>query len=94
MAAASVALVNNANNVPAGGGDHVNANTTFDFHLGYDFDGGFFGDDNVSVTVNNIFDKKPPYYNGNRYLSDAAGYDPYLMSPVGRTITVALRSKL
>jgi iron complex outermembrane receptor protein len=80
-------ITNNANGYINGGGDHVKANVTFDAHIGYSFDGGMFGDDMLSLVVDNVFDKTPPFYN------IAAGYDVNEGNPNGRTISLSLTIK-
>jgi iron complex outermembrane receptor protein len=69
------------------GGDHVPANVTFDAHIGYVFDGGVFGDDMVSLNINNIADKEPPFFNSS------LGYDASEGNPLGRTISLSLTLK-
>ena len=69
------------------GGDHVNPNVTFDAHLGYLFNGGVFGDDMVSLNVNNIADTEPPFFNSS------LGYDASEGNPLGRTISLSLTLK-
>ena len=76
----------NAFGAPSGGGDHVNANTTVDVHLAYDFTGGMFGDNEISLTERNVFNRAPPFLN-------ASGYDTYVASVLGRVTTVALKAK-
>jgi iron complex outermembrane receptor protein len=70
------------------GGDHVKANTTFDLHLGYTFNGGMFGEDEVSLTVRDLFNQYPPYYNSS------SGYDSFVGNIIGRQFTLSLTSKL
>jgi iron complex outermembrane recepter protein len=73
---------------PIGGGDGVKANATFDAHLGFDFSALHWGNEMVSVSVRNIFNKTPPFYNS------VAGYDTYIASPLGRQVTLAFTAKL
>jgi iron complex outermembrane receptor protein len=73
---------------PVGGGDPVKANLTFDAHLGYQFSGGMFGDDEVDLTVINIAGKNPPFY------LTARGYDQYVGNPLGRIIKLGFTAKL
>jgi iron complex outermembrane receptor protein len=77
-----------ANGNPNGGGDHVNANITNDAHVAYDFSGGVFGDDEISLSARNIFNQKPPFYNSS------GGWDTWLANPLGRIVTVALKAKI
>jgi iron complex outermembrane receptor protein len=69
------------------GGDPVHPNYIFDAHIGYHFNTGYLGDDQVLFTVRNLFDKYPPYYNGS------SGYDSFVASPIGRTIELSLTGK-
>jgi iron complex outermembrane receptor protein len=80
-------ILNSALN-PSSGGDRVSPNTTFDLNLTYDFEDGYVGSDQLSLTVRNLFDKRPPYD------SSAAGYNAGIASPVGQLITVGLTTKL
>jgi iron complex outermembrane receptor protein len=73
---------------PSGGGDRVSPNTTFDMNLTYDFADGYVGNDQFSVTLRNMFDKRPPYD------SSAAGYNATIASPIGRMITLGITTKL
>jgi iron complex outermembrane receptor protein len=75
-----IPFTQNAQGNPNGGGDPVKANLTFDLHVGYQFDGGVFGNDRVSLTVVNLADTDPPFYLG------ATGYDNWVASPLGRII--------
>jgi iron complex outermembrane receptor protein len=82
------AVILNSDLNPSSGGDRVSPNTTFDLNLTYDFQDGYVGDDQLSLTMRNIFDKRPPYD------SSAAGYNAGIASPVGRLITIGLTTKL
>jgi iron complex outermembrane receptor protein len=74
---------------PTGGGDPVKANVTFDLHLGYEFTTDYLGgEDEVSLTIRNVFDKDPPFY------LSSSGYDNWVGSPLGRVITIGLKAKL
>ncbi len=72
---------------PTGGGDPVKANVTFDLNLAYQFDDGYLGNDEVSLNIRNLFDRTPPFYNS------ANGYDANVANPLGRIVTIGLRSK-
>jgi iron complex outermembrane receptor protein len=72
---------------PIGGGDAVKANYTFDLHAGYDFSAVHLGNETLSLTVRNLFNRVPPFYNST------AGYDTYVASPLGRQITLGFTAK-
>lgn len=80
------------NGLPAGGGDKVKANMTFDMHVSYTLgDSGWLGEKlpgaQLFVDVQNIADKQPVFYNG------ATGYDGYTGNPIGRLVTFGVRTK-
>jgi hypothetical protein len=73
-----------------GGGDIVKANVTFDLYLGYSLDTPVFGlmsNDEISLTVRNIFDQKPPYVNTSSPIDRNA-------NPLGRVVSLRLQAKL
>lgn len=81
-------ITRNAAGLPTGGGDKVKAGNFFDGHLAYDFQGeGLTQGLQVFADVNNIFDKKPPFYNS------ANGYDSFSGNPLGRQTTVGFKKK-
>lgn len=78
--------------LPAGGGDKVKSNTTFDLNLNYtlmpdDPFGGTFSGSQLFVDIQNVFDKAPVFYNG------FTGYDGYTGNPIGRLVTFGFRTK-
>ena len=77
-----------ANLNPAGGGDHVKANVTFDVNIAYAFSTSWSGDDEISLNVRNLFDRDPPFYN------TAIGYDNWVANPYGRVFQITLQAKL
>ncbi|MBC8037132.1 MAG: TonB-dependent receptor, partial [Rhizobiales bacterium] len=86
--------------VPAGGGDPVKANITFDTHFAYNLGGldGRFGASQIYVDVSNILGSDPPFYNAgpsgnNSSASNSAttGFDAYGASNLGRVISVGFR---
>lgn len=81
---------------PIGGGDKVDANNTFDLHAQYTFEtDNFLNDWQVFVDIQNLFDKEPPFYNGNTggFMGGAWGYNGFVSSPIGRITAVGLRAK-
>ena len=81
---------------PIGGGDRVKAGNTFDLHLQYELRGeGFLRGSQIYVDVQNLFDKDPPFYNGNTngILGGAWGYNGFVSNPLGRLISIGLRAK-
>ena len=74
--------------LPAGGGDPVKANVTFDLNVSYQVsEGGRLGDSQLYVDVSNLFDKDPPFFNG------ASGYNNYAGNPIGRVVSLGVRSR-
>jgi iron complex outermembrane receptor protein len=83
-----------ANGALVVGGDHVNANITFDLHVAYNFPGGLFSGDQLYVDMKNIFNKQPPFYNyavpSNSNSSN--GINTFVSNPIGRLISLGLRA--
>ncbi|MDE2168399.1 MAG: TonB-dependent receptor [Sphingomonadales bacterium] len=85
-------IVRNAAGVPVGGGDHVSPFTTVDLHVSYTLkDFGRFKKANLFVDATNLFDKDPPFVNVAS-TSGATGYDASSANPLGRVVTIGLRS--
>jgi iron complex outermembrane receptor protein len=82
-------LVRNAQGVPTGGGDTVEAGNFYDLHVDYNFNGdsGFTSGLQLFLDVNNILDTDPPFYNSNN------GYDTFSGNPLGRQISGGFRKK-
>jgi len=88
----TVAPVTLVNGLPAGGGDTVKSNTTFDLNLSYmlserDWLGDYLAGSQFFVDIQNVFDKAPVFYNG------PTGYDGYTGNPIGRLVTFGVRTK-
>src|SRR5581483_11405434 len=69
---------------------HINASYPVDLHFSYNIPedlSPYTMGMSLAVTVNNLFDQKPPFYNSG------LGYDPDNGSPMGRIATVSLRKK-
>jgi iron complex outermembrane receptor protein len=81
-------LILDANLNPAGGGDHVKANVTFDLNLAYTFSTRWTGDNEISLNFRNLFDREPPFYNSN-----TGGYDSWVANPYGRVIQIGFQAK-
>ncbi|MBO9670433.1 MAG: TonB-dependent receptor [Sphingobium sp.] len=89
-------IVNDANGNPASGGDRVSPNHTFDLHLQYEVGGnGLFSGWQVYLDAQNLFDKNPPFYNGNvgGITGAGFGYNAFVSNPLGRIMSVGLRVK-
>ena len=90
-------LSNPLTGTPIGGGDKVDSNTTVDLNLAYNFTNGWLGGDQIYFHSRNVFDVKPPYYNGSAGGSGsnaaAFGYNVFNASPLGRTLSVGIRAK-
>ncbi|HVV26575.1 MAG TPA: TonB-dependent receptor [Rhizomicrobium sp.] len=85
-------LTRDANGNPSGGGDPVKANITFDGHIAYDFPDGLLGGDQIYLTMTNIFDKHPPFYNSPGQ-AQITGTDDLVTSLVGRLTVAGIRVK-
>ena len=88
-------LTRDANGNPNGGGDRVDATNTFDLHLSYKVAfGDTFDDVTLSLDIRNIADDDPPFFNGNQggFMGGAWGYDNYTANPIGRLITLGIRT--
>ena len=88
-------LTRDANGNPNGGGDKVEATNTFDLNLAYRFDlGGTIEELGLALNIRNITDEDPPFFNGNLggFMGGAWGYDNYNANPVGRLITLGIRT--
>ena len=81
-----------ANSLPI----EISSWTTFDLQLGYDFgDEGAFGGTRVSLSVNNLLDKEPPFIDTGRVVTGNAPepYDAANASIIGRTIALTVSKK-
>jgi iron complex outermembrane receptor protein len=88
-------LTRDANGNPNGGGDKVDATNTFDLHFAYRLDiDKTIKDLSLSLDVRNATDEDPPFFNGNQggFMGGAWGYDNYTANPVGRLITLGVRT--
>jgi|CZQE01.1.fsa_nt_gi iron complex outermembrane receptor protein len=91
-----IPITTNSIGNPTGGGDKVKADNTFDLHLQYTVKSeGMFNGWQAYVDVKNLFDKDPPFYNGNTagIIGGAWGYNGFVSNPLGRQIAVGLRTK-
>jgi iron complex outermembrane receptor protein len=84
-------ITRSAAGVPTGGGDKVKAYDTIDMHIAYTLPQGFLSKAQIFVDATNLFDKDPPFYNVAT-LNGSSGYDTFQASPIGRVITVGLRT--
>ena len=81
------------NGVPTGGGEPVSAFTTVDLHAAYTFENlGALKKANLYVDVSNLFDKAPPFVS-TATNNGAVGYDSFSANPLGRVISIGLRTK-
>jgi iron complex outermembrane receptor protein len=88
-------LTRDANGNPNGGGDTVDATNTFDLNFAYKLElGGVMEDMSLSLNIRNVTDEDPPFFNGNQggFMGGAWGYDNYTANPVGRLITLGIRT--
>jgi iron complex outermembrane receptor protein len=84
-----------ANGALVVGGDHVNANITFDLHAAYNFPGGLLSGDQIYVDVKNIFNRQPPFYNyavpSNS--NSTNGMNTFVSNPIGRLFSAGIRAE-
>jgi iron complex outermembrane receptor protein len=77
------------------GGDHVNANVTFDLHAAYNFQDGWLNGDQIFFDMKNIFDTEPPFYNyavpSNS--NSTQGINTFVSNPIGRYVSIGLRAQ-
>jgi iron complex outermembrane receptor protein len=86
-------IVKNGAGLPTGGGDKVNAFTTIDLHAGYTLENwSLLRSANVYVDITNLLDQAPPFVN-TAATNGAVGYDSFSANPLGRVISIGLRSK-
>jgi iron complex outermembrane receptor protein len=76
-----------ASGSPVSGGDVVHSESRYDIHLSYDFHNDMLGDDQVYLSGQNIFASRPPFVN------NANGFDNFESTPLGRVVTIGLRTK-
>jgi iron complex outermembrane receptor protein len=83
---------------PTGGGDKVKSDLTFDMHASYTFGedvAGLMSGSQVYIDINNVFDKDPPFFNGNTAGIGVGGwgYNGFTSNPIGRMISVGARAR-
>src|SRR5690606_36928397 len=94
----AVPITLDAKGNPTGGGDKVKSDLTFDLHASYTFGediAGLMSGSQVYIDVNNIFDKDPPFFNGNTAGIGVGGwgYNGFTSNPIGRLISVGARAR-
>lgn len=85
-------LLRDANGNPNGGGDPVKAYATFDIHAAYDFEDGWLGGDQIYLTMSNIADSRPPFYNSQGQAA-ITGTDDMVTNLIGRLTVAGIRAK-
>jgi iron complex outermembrane recepter protein len=85
-------LTRDANGNPNGGGDKVDAYATFDMHVAYNFSEGWLAGDQVYVTMTNVGNNHPPFYNSQGQAS-ITGTDDLVTNLVGRLTVAGFRLK-
>jgi iron complex outermembrane receptor protein len=80
-------ITRDANGNPAGGGDKVKDGAIFDANVSYEMELGLAAPVEFSLSVRNIFDTKPPFYNNSQ------GYDSFMGNPFGRRATIGVVAK-
>jgi len=67
-------------------GQRIDAFTTVDAHVAYDFEGeGILRDTQLFLDASNLFDEAPPFVN------TAGGFSSSDSSPIGRVVTIGFR---
>jgi iron complex outermembrane recepter protein len=85
--------VTRVNGLPTGGGDDVKSFTTVDLNVSYKLkDMGFLNEAQLFVDANNLFNTAPPQFNSFN-TNGSVGYDFQNSSPIGRVVTVGIRTK-
>ena len=87
-----IPLTRDANGNPNGGGDPVKANMTFDVHASYNLPESILQGTQVYITVTNLTDKHPPFYN-NAGQAVLTGTDDLLSNLIGRMVVGGARIK-
>jgi iron complex outermembrane receptor protein len=81
-------VTRNANFSPVGGGQRIDAYTTLDMHLAYNFaNEGWLSGTQVFLDGTNVLDEEPPFVNA------ALGYDTFNANPIGRIVTIGVNKK-
>jgi len=81
-----------ASGLPAGGGDHVSSFVTVDTHIAFSMeDFGPLQSAQIFLDATNLLDKAPPFVNSYG-LNNAVGYDGTNANPIGRVVTIGLRT--
>ncbi len=79
--------------LPTSGGDRVGSFVTVDAHISYTVDDmGPLESAQIYVDATNLLDQEPPFMNSYA-LNGAVGYDGINANPIGRVVTVGLRTK-
>lgn len=72
----------------------VDAHTTFDLNVSYNFSGEGITDGlSIGLDAVNVLDEEPPFVNIAQSPNGGGGFDPTLNNPVGRIIGLTLRKK-
>ncbi|MDB5466258.1 MAG: TonB-dependent receptor, partial [Phenylobacterium sp.] len=87
-------VLSDARGNPIGGGDLVKADLTFDLHAAYEFEGDLLNGSQIYIDVKNVFDKTPPFYNGNTtgVGVGAWGFNGFTSNVLGRLMSVGFRA--
>jgi len=81
---------------PTGGGDPVRSDLTFDLHASYSFEAGPLKNSQVYLDVKNVFDRDPPFYNGNTTGAGgvgAWGFNGFTSNLLGRLVSIGFRAE-
>ncbi len=79
--------------LPVGGGDPVKSFMTLDTHFAYTLkDQGPFKSAQLYVDTSNLFNKAPPFVS-TYALNNPVGYDGTNHNPIGRVVTIGIKTK-
>lgn len=82
-------------NPSGGGGDPVRSDLNFDLNLAYTFNGDFMQGSQIYLDVKNVFDRDPPFYNGNTTGAGVGGwgFNGFTSNLLGRIVSIGFRAK-
>lgn len=71
----------------------VGSNTTIDARVAYELSGGWLDGTTLALSATNLFDRKPPFVNLAQSTNGGGGFDPTMVNPVGRVVSLSLNKR-